>query len=92
MSPAFWIGVVRPGEDDNEPALNGCKDTDGLLAIVIPSIDTNDALEACIGLVFGTDPTGGELVSDPIVLAARRADMGLDPLGGTSPWKVDRLP
>lgn len=52
---------------------------------MIPSIEINDALEACIGLVLGTDPTGGELVSDPIVLLARRADMGLDPLGGASP-------
>lgn len=50
-----------------------------------PSMETNDDLEDCNGLVLGADPTGGELVSDPIVLAARRAEIGLEPRGGASP-------
>ena len=48
--------------------------------------------EVCIDLLLGEEPTGGELVSDPMVLAARRAEIGLEPLGGTSPWNVERLP
>jgi hypothetical protein len=79
--------MPRPGEDDRDPALNGWKDTDGFLAIVAPSNDLKEALEAC-----GKEPIGGELVSDPIFLAARRAEIGLEPLGGASPWKVDKLP
>jgi hypothetical protein len=31
------------------------------------------------------DDAGGELVSDPIILAARRADIGLEPKGGALP-------
>ncbi len=38
-----------------------------------------------IGLLLGEDPTEGELESEPIVLAARRAEMGLDTRTGTSP-------
>lgn len=52
---------------------------------MIPSSDLSEALEVCKGLDFGADPTGGELVSDPMVLAARRADIGLEPPGGASP-------
>lgn len=93
ISPSLRLGVTRPGDDDSEPALKCWKDTDGLLAIVIPSMETIDALEACIaGLDLGSDSIGGELVSDPIVLTARRTDMGLDPRGGASPWNVDKLP
>jgi hypothetical protein len=84
--------VARPGEEESEPALKGWNDTDGLLAIVIPSSDIKEALEVCMGLVLGMDSMGGEFASDPMVLAARRAEMGLEPLGGASPWNVDKLP
>jgi len=83
-------GFPRLGEEDSEPALKGWNDTDGLLAIPTPSI----MRELCIGLLLGNELAGGELGS-PIVLAALRADMGLEPLGGTSrtsPWNVDKLP
>jgi hypothetical protein len=72
--------VPRLGDEDNEPALNGWNDTEGLLAMVAPSNDLNEALEVCIGFVLGTEFVGGELVSDPMVFAALRADMGLEPL------------
>jgi hypothetical protein len=84
--------VLRPGEDEREPALKGWNDTDGLLAIFIPSNEIREALEVCMGLDLGMEPIGGEFASDPMVLAARRADMGLEPLGGASPWNVDKLP
>ena len=87
MSVDCCARIPRPGEDDSDPALNGWKDTDGRLAVVVPSNDLKEALEVC-----GREPIGGELVSDPIFLAARSAEMGLDPLGGASPWKVDKLP
>jgi hypothetical protein len=92
MSPAICDGVLRPGEEDRDPALKGWKDTDGLLAILMPSNEISDALDVCIGLDLGIEPMGGEFASEPMVLAARRAEMGLEPLGGASPWNVDRLP
>lgn len=84
--------MPRLGDEDNEPALNGWNDTEGLLAMVAPSNGLNETREVCIGFVLGTGLVGGELVSDPIAFAALRADMGLEPLGGTSPWNVERLP
>ena len=85
ISPAWCIRVPWPGEDESEPALKGWKGTEGLPAISMPSNDLSDALEVCIGLVRGNEPRGGELVSEPIVLAARSADIGLEPKGGASP-------
>jgi hypothetical protein len=59
---------------------------------LIPSKEIKEALEVCMGLDLGMEPMGGEFASDPMVLAARRAEMGLEPLGGASPWNVDKLP
>jgi len=92
MSPAWCKGVLRFGEEEREPALKGWNETDGLLAIAIPSNEIKEALEVCMGLDLGIEPRGGEYASDPMVLAARRAEMGLEPLGGASPWNVDKLP
>jgi hypothetical protein len=78
--------VARLGDEDREPALNGLNDNDGLLAMAMP------AFEACNGRDGGKDPTGGELVSDPMGLCALKADIGLEPLGGAFPWNVDKLP
>jgi hypothetical protein len=49
ISPTWFIGVPRPGEDERDPALNGWNDTDGLLATEIPSCDRKELLEAYIG-------------------------------------------
>lgn len=92
MSPAWCKGVLRFGDEEREPALKGWNEIDGLLAIAIPSNEIKEAREVCMGLDLGIEPIGGEYASDPMVLAARRAEMGLEPLGGASPWNVDKLP
>jgi len=84
-------GFPRLGDEDNEPALKGWKDTDGLRTMEAPS----RIREVITGLLLGKELIGGELGSEPIVLAALSADIGLEPLGGTSctsPWNVDKLP
>jgi hypothetical protein len=76
------------GDADNEPALNGWKDTDGRLPIPSkPRIEgrVDDPWRMgreCGGsgsTLAGTDP-GGELVSEPIGLTAFNADIGLVPI------------
>ena len=69
------------GDADNEPALNGWNESDGLLAMFNPS----NALDVWIGLDPRLGLVGGELVSEPMYLAARKAEIGLDPRGGASP-------
>lgn len=49
-------------------------------------IECGASMSCCAG-----SDAGGELVSDPGGLTARKADMGLVP-NGPSPWKVERLP
>lgn len=83
MSPPCDRDDERPGEEDKEPALNGWKDTDGRLPT--PARDVSEPLEACIGRFRGEVLVGGELVSKPMVRAARRAEMGLDLPGTASP-------
>ena len=52
MSPAWCKGVLRFGEEEREPALKGWNETDGLLAIAIPSNEIKEALRSLHGSRF----------------------------------------
>lgn len=84
ISPSRLTGVPGTGDADSEPALKGWNDveTEGRLASAAFSTEMSDALEDCAARGFGAGD-GGELVSEPIVFTARKADIGLDPPGRT---------
>ena len=80
------------GDPLSVPALNGLNDKDGRLAMATLSSAMDEGLCDVPGLRPGSESTGGELVWEPIFRAARKAEMGLAPRGGASPWNVDKLP
>jgi hypothetical protein len=92
ISPPCGREVDGPGDADKDPALKGWKEAEGRLAIAMPCKGFEEGLVICVGRGLGVEPTGGEFASEPMVLAARRAEIGLEPRGGASPWNVDRLP
>lgn len=78
------------GEADNEGLLKGMKDTDGLL----PSVERREDLDPCADRKFGCAllDTVSSGDSEPAIRAARRADKGLELVGGPGWWNVDILP
>jgi hypothetical protein len=89
-SISFWAG-----DADNEGALKGLNDTDGrLLVPEAPSTPRKTAFDSAMILWGGRCRawTGGEGESWTKSLASRRAEIGLELVGGPTWWKVDRLP
>lgn len=83
------------GEADNDGLLKGMKDTDGLLPTPAPpSAERRDDLDPCADRIFGgallDSVSSGD--SEPAIRAARRADNGLELVGGPGWWNVDILP
>jgi hypothetical protein len=88
----IWIGVsLRDGEAERDGALNGWKDTEGLLWTANPpSFERTEALEPWIDRRLGAPL--GESEGDWGPCWARRADRGLEPVVGPTWWNVDKLP
>ena len=83
------------GEADNDGLLKGIKDTEGLLPTPTPpSAERRDDLDPCADRVFGGTflDTVSSGDSEAATRAARRADNGLELVGGPGWWNVDILP
>lgn len=79
------------GDAERGPDLKGWKDMDGLrpwpspilkgaLGAVVVNADGRECGTSCSAVAVGKE-LGGELVSDPAALTARRAEIGLVPSG-----------
>jgi hypothetical protein len=85
---------VVAGDAESEGALKGWNDTEGRRWGRAPSLGLVGALAPCAVRVLGRTFRGGEVEgeSEPSSLAARRAESGLELVGGATWWKVERLP
>lgn len=89
-------GSTSEGDAERGGALNGWKDMDERLPWPEPPSPARAAARPAGLILLAMTFRGAESVGDgdvaPGSLAARRAEIGLAPVGGPTWWKVDKLP
>ena len=90
-------GLACDGEAESEGVLKGMNETDGRRWTPDgggPSTERSDDLELWADLTLGKARLGGDDEADSGLRsrAARRAERGLDAIGGPAWWKDERLP